>query len=417
MGKNRKKKPGPHARIETSAMGNAQSDSRNAMLGRKKRKASDSMSMESKAGNSGSSKRRKVSYGGEHDENESSRRGSKESGEISSVEFDARSLTSDEGVSVPHADSAPQRQMPPPEAPKSSRGLSLQDIKEKALRKHVVKLTNEHPEQSVEKILQQLSDAKSLFNTQAAKMLRKWNKAPAAVTASQNDMPSWMPKPKGGGIKKIHPDKKTRTEKKKAKAAETSSIQAMNTEEPRTEAKPLDHRIEDSLIENRPPSPHSELPRAEVRVSSAKVIPPRNLPLKCQRCRIRGHDKSECKGNFVPYNQLTDPCDYCGKVGHIEEECSDLWRSYWPDERSVKKIPRRQMIVACYNCGANDHWGDDCLDLPERLKGKLGTWSCWTKEYADLFIIEDAESKALDRPRGGNSLSYQLASLGDLRDY
>jgi len=417
MGKNRKKKPGPHASIETAAMGNTQSDSPNAMLGRKKRKAPDSMRMETNVGNSASSKRRKVSYGGDDDENDSSRRGSKESGEISSVEFDARSLTSDEGVSVPHADSAPQRQMPPPEAPKPGRSLSLQDIKEKALRKHVVKLTSEHPEQSVQKVLQNLSDAKSSFNTQAAKLLRKWNKAPAAVTASQNDMTSWVPKPKGGGVKKTHPDKKTRAEKRKAKAAETNSNQAMSTEDLRTEGRALDHRIEDPMIEDRPSSPQGEPASVEVRVNSAKVVPPRNLPPKCQRCRIRGHDKSECKGNFVPYNQLTDPCDYCGTVGHIEEECSDLWRSYWPDERTVKKIPRRQMIVACYNCGADDHWGDDCLDLPERLKGKLGTWSCWTKEYADLFIVEDAESRAPDRPRGGNSMNYQLASLGDLRDY
>ena len=399
-------------------MANEQSDSRNAMLGGKKRKLPDYTRNAANAGNGGASKRRKVSYRAEDGGSESSRRGSKESGEISSIEFDARSLTSGEGVSVPHADSAPQPRQPQAGGPQAGQSLLLKDVKGKGLRKYVVKLMYHNPTQSVEKTLQHVSDAESGLSEQAAKVLHTWrNKAPAAVTASQNDMPSWVPKAKAGGIKKTHPDKKTRTEKRKAKAAETNATQAISTAISRVEDRSLDHRTEDVMVEDRPPSPYAEPPRTEVRVSSAKVVQPRNLPPKCQRCRVRGHDKSECKGNFVPYNQLTDPCDYCGTAGHIEEECSDLWRSYWPDVRTVKKIPRRQMIVACYNCGADDHWGDDCLDLPERLKGKLGTWSCWTKEYADLFIIEDAESKVLDNGRRDGAMNYQLASLGDLRDY
>ena len=133
---------------------------------------------------------------------------------------------------------------------------------------------------------------------------------------------------------------------------------------------------------------------------------------KCGRCRQRGHGTVACKSlRSVPAGGLGDTCDICGQLGHVEEECSCLGRTYFPTEANVTKVARSHIRMACYNCGAASHWGDDCPTLPAFIPR---TNLVWRQEYADKFI-EDAEVRTTEASRAlGGSQNYQMALLNDM---
>lgn len=46
---------------------------------------------------------------------------------------------------------------------------------------------------------------------------------------------------------------------------------------------------------------------------------------KCARCRQRGHDSRDCTNPTKAPNTIETACDICGKTGHVEEECMQMW--------------------------------------------------------------------------------------------
>lgn len=139
---------------------------------------------------------------------------------------------------------------------------------------------------------------------------------------------------------------------------------------------------------------------------------------KCRLCRRRGHWARECRNPSVQGGGPNDPCDVCGEIGHVEEECSHLWRFCQIKDEDIVKA--ENMITACYNCGNMDHWGDDCPKLPSFLKDLRGNNRTWSRQHADRFL----EKASTQRPSrngigsvdGGGRYSYQLAHLNDTRD-
>ena len=135
---------------------------------------------------------------------------------------------------------------------------------------------------------------------------------------------------------------------------------------------------------------------------------------KCGRCRQCGHEAVTCMYFSMSASALGDTCDVCGRSGHVEEECAELWRTFSTNEGSVKKIPKRAMRKGCYNCGSSAHWGDDCISLPLHVRRLTGLNQTWSAEHANIFI-EDAEvrhSVAVEGNGGGRN--YQLALLNDM---
>lgn len=107
---------------------------------------------------------------------------------------------------------------------------------------------------------------------------------------------------------------------------------------------------------------------------------------KCRLCRQRGHDPSACTNPTS--TSRNDPCDICQKIGHVEEECPRLWCTLPqpdPTER-VRKIPDEEMIRACYSCGSQFHWGDDCQYSDRALPRSL--INTWSKYFANRFVLE-----------------------------
>ena len=133
---------------------------------------------------------------------------------------------------------------------------------------------------------------------------------------------------------------------------------------------------------------------------------------KCRRCRQRGHPSATCKNRPIEGGGPKDPCDVCGATNHVEEECSQLWRSFKPAQ-SDKKMPASKMLVSCYNCGNRSHFGDDCPDMASFMLRKVNANRVWSEEWADQFIQGGRMDGAHER-RSGHG--WQMDSLSGARD-
>jgi len=93
---------------------------------------------------------------------------------------------------------------------------------------------------------------------------------------------------------------------------------------------------------------------------------------KCSKCREPGHVEETCPYRLprIVANEII--CDLCQQQGHIEERCEMLWRTFKP-QAMERHLGRIQM--ACYNCGGDKHFGNDC---PTRMPGKPIRSSTWS---------------------------------------
>ncbi|KAK5753547.1 hypothetical protein LTS12_016387 [Elasticomyces elasticus] len=139
---------------------------------------------------------------------------------------------------------------------------------------------------------------------------------------------------------------------------------------------------------------------------------------KCGKCRQRGHDAAHCTRRAVQGGGADDPCDVCAHTGHVEEECTDLWRTIGTvdAQRQVTRVAARSMRKACYNCGSNKHWGDNCDTLPSYILKKTGDRGTWSAQHAGKYVLDDQEIE--EQPAYGRPAptayypqSYQLAAL------
>ncbi|KAF2099443.1 hypothetical protein NA57DRAFT_55411 [Rhizodiscina lignyota] len=81
-------------------------------------------------------------------------------------------------------------------------------------------------------------------------------------------------------------------------------------------------------------------------------------------------------------------CSTCDDVGHAEPECYFRFRSFLPWKEEIRKVDR--MIVSCYACGANTHFGDDCPDRPHPKEGERTPFSA---KEANRYLTEAAQIK------------------------
>ncbi|KAI9797151.1 MAG: hypothetical protein M1835_001824 [Candelina submexicana] len=111
---------------------------------------------------------------------------------------------------------------------------------------------------------------------------------------------------------------------------------------------------------------------------------------------------------FAPNGKLSDvdpqqlvTCLICrGKghmangAGHLEAQCSKLWRTFDPDSRTKAKV--KQLLLFCCECGKRGHYGGDC---PKRPPGKslTGGPDIWTLDYVRrCFDLSELNPYCLD---------------------
>ena len=82
----------------------------------------------------------------------------------------------------------------------------------------------------------------------------------------------------------------------------------------------------------------------------------------CSRCGLKGHVAIKCK-NKLKKRQY---CKHCDTFNHGDDMCPSIWRSYLTlptpksDDENDKYESTVLPVVYCYNCGDDEHYGDEC---------------------------------------------------------
>lgn len=76
---------------------------------------------------------------------------------------------------------------------------------------------------------------------------------------------------------------------------------------------------------------------------------------RCTTCREAGHTSEDCS---VEMKVITVPCDVCGSLSHVEQQCPE--RHFVPMD---VKGPV-QLWISCCICASRSHLAGDCLDAP-----------------------------------------------------
>lgn len=82
----------------------------------------------------------------------------------------------------------------------------------------------------------------------------------------------------------------------------------------------------------------------------------------CSRCGLKGHVAIKCT-NKIKKRQY---CKHCDTFSHGDDSCPSIWRSYLTlptpnsDDDSDRYESTTLPIIYCYNCGDDEHYGDEC---------------------------------------------------------
>ncbi|KAJ5679624.1 hypothetical protein N7462_007868 [Penicillium macrosclerotiorum] len=89
---------------------------------------------------------------------------------------------------------------------------------------------------------------------------------------------------------------------------------------------------------------------------------------RCQRCRERGHDESQCSSPLKS-SPAEVPCDLCGSSAHVESQCDHQWK-FPMREPTTQAI---SVSISCAHCTSTKHLIGDCPSLRQPLKSSSFT--------------------------------------------
>ncbi|KAI0597293.1 hypothetical protein F4775DRAFT_602730 [Biscogniauxia sp. FL1348] len=111
---------------------------------------------------------------------------------------------------------------------------------------------------------------------------------------------------------------------------------------------------------------------------------------RCTKCRQLGHVLETCQEKLALSSDELGGCAICG-AGHLDDDCSEIWRSYNPLEVARKKV--KSIPSFCYNCGGQNHYGPEC-GLPSKGPKVTGP-TTWSQANRDLYVDPESEEIAI----------------------
>ena len=111
---------------------------------------------------------------------------------------------------------------------------------------------------------------------------------------------------------------------------------------------------------------------------------------RCIKCRQLGHDVEACAEKLALAADEQDPCAFCAG-SHLEDECSEIWRSYDRDSATIKKV--KAIPAFCYTCGGDGHYGPECA-LPDR-GGQVTGRTSWSRGNRDFYVDPKSDAVAI----------------------
>ena len=85
---------------------------------------------------------------------------------------------------------------------------------------------------------------------------------------------------------------------------------------------------------------------------------------RCRKCRDRGHSSQDCVADL---KVTTVPCDVCGRLSHVEQECPDR-HFLQPNLQGPVRL-----WISCAMCASKSHLVGDCPDAP--ANASTARWS------------------------------------------
>ncbi|RKU41123.1 hypothetical protein DL546_004035 [Coniochaeta pulveracea] len=132
---------------------------------------------------------------------------------------------------------------------------------------------------------------------------------------------------------------------------------------------------------------------------------------RCTKCRQLGHNSRSCQEKLKLTGQESLECAFCQSRTHLEEDCNEFYRSYWPGEDEIHKV--KNIPIFCYACGLEGHFGTECGVGGKTVGTVVETWSKanWARYVDSDSNVEPvagavAPRKAfVDRPDLGHGIA------------
>ncbi|RDA83563.1 hypothetical protein CP532_5345 [Ophiocordyceps camponoti-leonardi (nom. inval.)] len=120
---------------------------------------------------------------------------------------------------------------------------------------------------------------------------------------------------------------------------------------------------------------------------------------RCTDCRQLGHATSACGGakKVEGQDQTGLTCAFCDDKDHLEDECTEVWRTYHPPDEIERVHKVKDMVISCAICASREHYFSEC---PDRKYPANPTWTLANRaRYVDaecgvLSIAAAAEVRA-----------------------
>lgn len=104
-----------------------------------------------------------------------------------------------------------------------------------------------------------------------------------------------------------------------------------------------------------------------------------SIPVRCDKCRQLGHKAATCVEKLALTKDEGLACAYCGLADHLENECTESWRSFHPDSETVRMVS--SISPSCAVCGSRNHFASDCSQ-----RGDNPHNSTWTLRNRNLYV-------------------------------
>lgn len=119
---------------------------------------------------------------------------------------------------------------------------------------------------------------------------------------------------------------------------------------------------------------------------------------RCSKCRQLGHQPTHCKEKLALTKDEGLVCSLCGLADHLENDCTEFWRSFHPEESTIHTVAA--IAPTCSLCGSEgDHFASDCHEGQH-----LPINPTWTMRNHSRYVDPQSETQSIE---GNNTTSSQ----------
>ncbi|KAI6781674.1 uncharacterized protein J7T54_003940 [Emericellopsis cladophorae] len=112
--------------------------------------------------------------------------------------------------------------------------------------------------------------------------------------------------------------------------------------------------------------------------------------VRCGKCRQQGHTKAECQEKLALTKSEGLACGFCNSTDHLEENCTEIWRSFAPRQGKTNKVVF--IAPSCSLCGSDKHYRMECASRKVTDKGN----PTWSLANCNLYIEKDCGQRAIE---------------------